>query len=238
MALFELVHNAKQVYDRLAQKGKEKILTCSTFCLTYLGLIRVNNIKRINQVTFSSKMPRVVKLIVFACLLTFVVCENCTDIVEQLSAPAYLFARVNWKIMPEKSAACLNAECSYVQNFACLNPSTYQPLGCSSAKAQNIFPYCAGRAIVDAQCSTWECCENLNQEVFTYLNAQWSGLEVLFNYKLLLYSNSQIINCPSYSPGIGPCLQWLEYAASSDWNTCMSLEKNFKSADAMAFQLF
>ena len=179
------------------------------------------------------------KLLLFASLLALVACENCTNIIHYRSSQSeYLFRNVQWSIMPEKSASCVNGACTYKQQFGCINPDNFQPLACSLAQAQSLFPYCAGKAVVDAHCSTWSCCENLNHEVLDYITAQWGSYNVEFNYQLLLYSSSTFINCHSYSPTSGPCLQWLRYAASSDWDTCMQLQKNFDSADSMAFSLF
>lgn len=107
-----------------------------------------------------------------------------------------------------------------------------------------MFPICVGMALMDAKCQTWDCCQQLNKQVWTYLSNQWQSIVVEKNYDMLFFSRGHPIECQNYSSPWTQCKQWTEYYASSDWNACDRLQDNFYAhyfdynADKMAFTLF
>lgn len=161
--------------------------------------------------------------------------DNCTEQISIFEGRLHLFD-VGWKNMPSYhqflplGKQCASNYCGWNARFSCLTAgNTLRPVNCTYAQEHSMFPLCAGRAIVGGGCETWDCCHQLNRQVWSYLDNLWMSISVERNYLMLYFGNydSIPIRCESYSPGVGPCLQYVEYYASSDWAACDALQNNF-----------
>ena len=130
--------------------------------------------------------------------------DNCTQLVSIYESRPHLFD-VAWGLMPGYSynippgGQCGSKYCSWIQRFSCLT-SELIPINCTVAKEHMIFPLCAGRALVDAHCTSWDCCKELNKYIWTYLGSQWQSISVAKNYEMIFFSDSHPIKCENYSP--------------------------------------
>ena len=178
--------------------------------------------------------------------------DNCTQQISIFEGRLHLF-ELGWQKMPSYTRPlplgkqCESNYCGWSARFSCLVPGTFHPINCTDAHEHSMFPLCAGRALVGGGCDTWECCQQLNSQVWHYLDFLWRSISIERNYEMLYFgSNSMPVTCENYSPGPGrPCLQYVEYYDSSDWAACEALQNNFDkfyfnndNADKMAFSLF
>ena len=182
---------------------------------------------------------------VLALLATTAFAQNCTDQIQQFEFP--LPRPVVWRHMSGESVGIPPSECggrsycNYVNKFTCVDvEQSFAPVECAEAYLEGLFPLCIGQVIIDARCSTWDCCNNLNKQAYSFVASAWGNRAIDFNYQMLYFSSSLPIKCQSFSPGeYNQCYQWIEYGASSNWDECLYLQKQYdQSADNMAFSLF
>lgn len=136
--------------------------------------------------------------------------------------------------------------CVYSEAFSCLvyNKGIFTPIDCQTALAADDFPLCYGEVQFYGNCRTFECCQNLNANILPYVKQQIGSRPLGTSYYYYMQFNSPgggVINCQSFSEGFDTCTQHLNFAGSSNWETCTEFYNQFTAAqnsDDMAFNLF
>ena len=191
------------------------------------------------------KLTRYLAILAFLAVTVYAQ-NNCTEQIEQFAVlwpVAVPWRQINGQSISIPPSECGGKDyCSYGNKFTCVDAeNSFAPIDCEEAYLKGIFPLCAGQMVVDARCTTWDCCENLNKQAYAQVREAWAGRAVDFNYQMIYTSDSLPINCYSFSPNqSNHCFQWIEYVASSDWDDCLyfQFQYNQNSADEMAFSLF
>ena len=177
----------------------------------------------------------VVSCLMFVALFAVSFASDCSFIEftsrENLEHPA---ASLVYDQFSYVDSSCGN-NCTKTEAFSCVNFLDREGMvPCESMK----YPKCMGRVIVYNECETLECCEELNKQVLPHAIpiADYTS----FNYYMKFYDEfNRELTCDQFTSfSDDRCLQYVDYAASSDPETCYDLIDLFDSSDAMAFELF
>lgn len=187
-----------------------------------------------------------------AALIALCFAQNCSDInnvgpvslfnpyvVDSLTIPT-----ISNNNLP--ASTCGEQPCSYQQGFTCLKVNyeskVFDNVDCATAQSEGLFPLCYGEATFYSNCTTFECCETLNTNVYNYLKTNYRLQSVSYNYRMYFEStrHGDPLTCLSFSESYDTCYQTFHYFASSDWETCNELQSLYDSfsSDQMAFTLF
>mmetsp|Transcript_124981 Transcript_124981/g.186668 ORF Transcript_124981/g.186668 Transcript_124981/m.186668 type:complete len:188 (+) Transcript_124981:1-564(+) len=127
----------------------------------------------------------------------------------------------------------------YANGFTCVTAAngTVKPSPCNEVE----FPLCMGRIEIDMGCRDIACCNHLNLKAALRVPIV-TGVAGSYNYYMKFFNQQNAtIPCSQFTSNTEDyCIQFADYAASSDPVTCNFLETVYErqGSDAMAFDLF
>ena len=193
------------------------------------------------------------KSLVVLCLFTICVAGNNCSAINSIGPAAilnpYLVDPLTIPTISNNSLSptiCGEQSCSYEQGFTCLKVNYeskfFDNIDCAKAQNQGLFPLCYGEATFYSNCTTFNCCETLNTNVYNYLRTNYHLQSVSYNYRMYFETtrHGQPLSCQGFSEFYDTCYQTFHYFASGDWETCNELQSLYDSftSDQMAFSLF
>jgi len=192
--------------------------------------------------TFLLPKTKMRVLFIFCCLIAFALSQELDD--DECTLKYLLnreilenpIAQVLYNKLTYYNSSC-GDNCSYINGFSCVTASfpKIQLSNCSSTE----YPICMGRIEVNNNCKTLDCCNQLNKQVLPNLYPITTLTSI--NYYMKFFNDmSEIIPCEDFDSFSGDkCIQFADYAASSDRYTCNSLDAIYTSgAEQMSFDLF
>lgn len=136
--------------------------------------------------------------------------------------------------LPNTTVSSCGGNCTYTKGFSCVQtpPVGYSFVECESEQ----YPKCLGTIGVANNCKTLECCQELNKQTLPKVNIFFNS----FNYVMKFRNEfGYEIPCEEFESNTNDnCVQFADYAASSDPRSCYVLRDFFNSVDDMTFELF
>lgn len=137
--------------------------------------------------------------------------------------------------IPNTTVTNCGGNCSYTKGFSCVTTpgeGGYHFVDCPTQQ----YPKCFGTIGVSNGCKTLECCQELNEMALPQVKILFNS----FNY-IMKFRNQfgYEIPCEEFESNTDDtCVQFADYGASSDPNSCYQLQDFFNSFDDMTFELF